>query len=62
MRAEVRAEELTALINSRPGKLLKLFTAIGFAVTAVCVRLRSRSRSALGAYQAGQTDWRPRVG
>ncbi|MGW5688986.1 hypothetical protein [Nonomuraea sp. NPDC003754] len=30
MRAEVRAEELIALIDSRPGKLLKLFTAIVF--------------------------------
>jgi hypothetical protein len=30
-RAEIRAEELEALIESRPGKLFKLITAIPFA-------------------------------
>lgn len=34
-RAETRAEELTALINDRPGNLFKLFTAASFAGTAV---------------------------
>jgi mycothiol system anti-sigma-R factor len=34
-RAELRAEELTALINDRPGNLFKLFTAVGFAGTAI---------------------------
>ncbi|WP_424533658.1 hypothetical protein ACOZ38_25315 [Sphaerisporangium viridialbum] len=29
-RAETRAEELAALIDSRPGKLFKLVTALGF--------------------------------
>jgi hypothetical protein len=39
LRAEVRAEELTALIDSRPGKLLKLFTAIGFLGAGTGVRV-----------------------
>ncbi|GAA3840871.1 hypothetical protein GCM10022226_74190 [Sphaerisporangium flaviroseum] len=33
-RAEVRAEELTALIDTRPGKLLKLMSAVLFLVGA----------------------------
>lgn len=33
-RAEARAEELTALINDRPGKLFKLITALCFAARA----------------------------
>jgi hypothetical protein len=37
MRAAVRAEELAALIKNRPGKLLKLFSALGFAGCAVIV-------------------------
>ena len=36
-RAEMRAEELTALINDRPGKLFKLITAVCFAADAVIV-------------------------
>jgi hypothetical protein len=36
-RAAIRAEELAALINDRPGKLLKLFTALGFALHALVV-------------------------
>ncbi|MGW6499352.1 hypothetical protein [Nonomuraea angiospora] len=39
-RAELRAEELTALINGRPGKLFKLCTGLTFAAAAICVRLR----------------------
>jgi mycothiol system anti-sigma-R factor len=39
-RAEMRAEELTALINDRPGNLFKLFTAAGFAGAAVIVSAR----------------------
>lgn len=36
-RAQVRAEELGALVEARPGNLLKLFTALGFAaVTCTC--------------------------
>jgi Anaphase-promoting complex subunit 4 WD40 domain len=34
-RAEVRAEELAALIESRPGKLFKLITALGFVLVAI---------------------------
>jgi hypothetical protein len=36
-RAEMRAEELAAVIEQRPGHLLKLFTAVSFAVRAVMV-------------------------
>ena len=36
--AEVRAEELAAFINDRPGKLFKLITALGFAATAIVTR------------------------
>jgi len=36
-RARDRAEELAALIDARPGKLLKLLTAVGFAGNAVLV-------------------------
>jgi hypothetical protein len=39
-RAGERAEELTALIDARPGKLLKLCTALGFAGSAVFVSFR----------------------
>src|SRR6266567_4926776 len=34
-RARVRAEELAAMIDDRPGNLLKLFTACGFAFGAL---------------------------
>jgi len=36
-RAEMRAEELTALINDRPGNLFKLITAVCFAAEAIIV-------------------------
>lgn len=39
-RAEVRAEELSAVIDSRPGKLFKLMTALLFAVGATGSYLR----------------------
>ncbi|MEU9826315.1 PH domain-containing protein [Micromonospora chersina] len=39
-RAEIRAEELAAVINDRPGKLLKLGTGLGFLGTALLARLR----------------------
>ncbi|MEO3746531.1 PH domain-containing protein [Plantactinospora sp. B5E13] len=38
--AEIRAEELKALINVRPGKLSKLFTGLGFVSSAVLFRIR----------------------
>ena len=45
-RAEVRAEELEALIEERPGGLLKLTTALSFAAAAV----GSAARRALGEH------------
>ena len=48
-RAAVRAEELAAVIEGRPGKLLKLFSALGFAGSAflvACMRELARRRSA----------------
>ncbi|PZF96762.1 hypothetical protein C1I99_16765 [Micromonospora deserti] len=39
-RAGVRAEELAAVINDRPGKLFKLGTALGFLSAALLARLR----------------------
>lgn len=43
-KAELRAEETEALIKQRPGGLLKLSTALGFAIAA----LATASRRALG--------------
>lgn len=39
-RAEIRAEELAAVINDRPGKLLKLTTGLAFFSTAAAARVR----------------------
>ncbi|MFC6016379.1 PH domain-containing protein [Plantactinospora solaniradicis] len=39
-RAEVRAEELAAVINDRPGKLFKLGTGVRFLSAALAIRLR----------------------
>jgi hypothetical protein len=50
-RAAQRAEELTALIDARPGKLFKLITASGFAAAAhprAVVSVRRRRRPAPG--------------
>jgi hypothetical protein len=41
-RATIRAEEHAALINKRPGKLLKLCTAIGFLSASIASRIRRR--------------------
>ena len=41
-RAQARAEELAAVINDRPGKVLKLATACGFAASAGLARVRRR--------------------
>lgn len=49
-RAEIRAEELTAVINDRPGKLFKLTTGLAFFSAALAVRARrlvSRDRHPL---------------
>ncbi|GAA2128866.1 C-terminal helicase domain-containing protein [Actinomadura napierensis] len=40
VRAEVRAEELAALIDDRPGKLFKLITALGFVTGAIMSAVR----------------------
>lgn len=41
-RAEIRAEELAALINDRPGKLFKLMTALGFAAVGIAATVDRR--------------------
>jgi len=43
-RAEVRAEELAGLIDSRPGHLFKLLTALGFVAAAAISRVFSPAR------------------
>lgn len=43
-RGDTRAEELVALIDDRPGKILKVLTATGFAVTAVAAGGRRGAR------------------
>jgi hypothetical protein len=51
-RAASRGEELAALVNDRPGKLFKLFTALGFvlhALTVAGLRTRSHGIRRLGA-------------
>ena len=70
-RAEMRAEELTAVINNRPGNLFKLITAVRFAANAVIVSCRRAvarepnaslySNPALAAIPRGP-DGLPRVG
>jgi hypothetical protein len=37
VRADTRAEEFTALIGDRPGKLFKLLTALGFVAVAIAI-------------------------
>ncbi len=64
-RADARAEELTALIDDRPGKISKLITALGFVAAAVTVSARRavtrrnaarRERQAdIGAYSGPST-------
>jgi hypothetical protein len=41
--AAIRSEELAALVNDRPGKLFKLFTALGFVLHALTVQTAPRS-------------------
>ena len=60
-RAETRAEELTALVNDRPGNLLKLLTACGFAVVgagAVTRRVVTGSRLRRYLQLPGVFAWR----
>ena len=44
VRAETRAEELTALIDDRPGKLFKLLTALGFAAVSSAIFAQQNTR------------------
>jgi hypothetical protein len=53
-RAEIRAEELAALINDRPGKLFKLCTAVLFAASAGTAKLRRLVTDRLGRDAARQ--------
>ncbi|XVS67849.1 hypothetical protein ACQPYE_17930 [Actinosynnema sp. CA-299493] len=55
-RTEVLAEEWSALLDVRPGKLFKLFTALGFLLAALAYR-------AANPYQPGRPSflWRARV-
>lgn len=48
-RAAARAEELSALIMSRPGKLGKLCTAVGFACSAIATEVNMYARRAVHA-------------
>jgi hypothetical protein len=51
-RAAIRGEELTALVNDRPGKLFKLLTALGFtlrALTTTALRTAPRKLRRLAA-------------
>ncbi|MFI7131943.1 hypothetical protein ACIBQ1_40140 [Nonomuraea sp. NPDC050153] len=61
-RAAIRSEELTALINERPGKLFKLMTALTFAIGAALVRVSGRVsavRRALPLVLALLRSWVP---
>lgn len=48
-RAQVRSEELKALVNVRPGKLFKLFMGVAFATSALVFRLRRLIRPQISA-------------
>jgi hypothetical protein len=52
-RVAIRAEELEALIDDRPGNLCKFGTALGFAVAAVIARCGQDARGARGAWGVG---------
>ncbi|WP_157519059.1 hypothetical protein [Herbidospora mongoliensis] len=43
VRSHIRSEELIAVIEDRPGKLLKLFTALGFAASAIAAVVSRKS-------------------
>ncbi|EFC85278.1 tetratricopeptide repeat protein [Parafrankia sp. EUN1f] len=59
LRAHVRAEELAAHIDARPGKLLKLCTAAGLFVSAVGAALGRRlGRPDRLAARSAATTWR----
>lgn len=59
-RAEARAEELVALINDRPGNMLKLITALAFAAGAVTSSARRSVAQRRRHAQSNQgTDTQP---
>jgi lipopolysaccharide/colanic/teichoic acid biosynthesis glycosyltransferase len=51
-RAAIRAVEHARVINDRPGKLFKLFTALGFALDALVVVRRDRKPVGMTGWQA----------
>jgi hypothetical protein len=55
-RAEARAEELTAVINARPGNLFKLITAVGFAASAAMIATRRDLSAKAGRAAAEATN------
>jgi len=52
-RAELRAEELAAYLDDRPGRLFKLITALSFAAAAVVTR---KIAPAQGLFKVGVTE------
>jgi DNA-binding FadR family transcriptional regulator len=54
LRAEIRLEELAALIEERPGKLLKLLTALGYAGAALGSVTARRARAIVGRRPAAR--------
>ncbi|WP_433444575.1 hypothetical protein [Nonomuraea sp. CA-141351] len=56
-RADIRAEELVALVNERPGKLLKLASGLAFATAAVLSRGRGRIDLILGTIAHVYLNW-----
>jgi hypothetical protein len=61
-RAQLRADELAALIDHRPGKLLKLFTAFGFIASALAVRAWQAASSRLARLGAALQRLGQRLG
>jgi hypothetical protein len=56
VRAQIRSEELAALIEARPGKVLKLMTALGYAGVAVGSVTARRTGVLLGWRQDGRDE------
>ncbi len=60
-RAEIRAIELAALIDARPGKIFKLLTACGFATAALCSQLMTLLRPMREVDAGGTATARPEL-
>jgi hypothetical protein len=58
-RAEIRAEELSALIDSRPGNLFRVITACGFVATALDDAVQRKAK-AIHQEMLGRLTRRPR--